>query len=267
MASPMKAPTTRSPHSPPNNRDNLSHNFESPAIAPGFRFLEVIMAQFTIETTYHLPVYRQRTYAAETLVEACRHAVEDDDWDDATKDYESSGSTYVSGAWEGAGSAYRGPALSVPGQFEEIVQRKADQFELMLGMLKILAHVDDLEVSDLPTWLPRARALIAKAEAILAGEADPDPAGATGSAYIVRELSVSRVREQVVAILETDPDLTILSAEAITDADIGEGCVAAAAMVDLAEEIGGAEFRAALISIGKAEQRLANRAEGKANHA
>jgi hypothetical protein len=225
------------------------------------------MTQFTIETTYRLPVYRQRTYDAETLFEACRHAVEDDDWDDAKKDYESPGDTYVSAAWEGADSAYRGPALSVPGQFDELVRRKADQFELMLGMLKILAHADDLQAPDLPTWLPRAHALIAKAEAILAGEADPDPAGATGSAYIVRELSVSRVREQVVAILETDPDLTVLSAQAVTDVDIGEGCVAAAAMVDLAEEIGAAEFRAALISIGKADQRLANRAEGEANHA
>ena len=43
--------------------------------------------------------------------------------------------------------------------------------------------------------------------------------------------------------------------------------MAAAAMIDLAEEIGGAEFRAALISIGKAEQRLANCAEGEAKHA
>jgi hypothetical protein len=227
------------------------------------------MAEFTIETTYRLPVYRQRTYDADTLIAACCHAVEDDDWDDAKKDYESPGDAYVSGAWEGANSAYRGPALSVPGQFDELVRRKADQFELMLGMLKILAHADDLQAPDLPTWLPRARALIAKAEAILAGEPDPDPdpAGATGSAYIVRELSVSRVREQVVAILETDPDLTVLSAEAVTDADIGEGCVAAAAMVDLVEEIGEAEFRAALISIGKAEQRLANCADGEANHA
>jgi hypothetical protein len=227
------------------------------------------MAEFTIETTYRLPVYRQRTYDANTLITACRYAVEDDDWDDAKKDYESPGDAYVSGAWEGENSAYRGPALSVPGQFDELVRRKADQFELMLGMLKILAYADDLQAPDLPAWLPRARAIIANAEAVLAGEPDPepDPAGGTGSAYIVRELTVSRVREQVVAILETDSDLSALSAEAVTDADIGEGCIAAAAMVDLAEEIGGAEFRAALISIGKAEQRMANRAEGEANHA
>jgi hypothetical protein len=219
------------------------------------------MTKFTIETTYHLPVYRQRTYDAETLVEACRLAVEDDDWDDATKDYESSGPTYISGAWEGVDSAYRCPALSVPGQFDEIVQRKADQFELMLGMLKILAHADDLRAPDLPTWLPRARAVIAKAEAILAGEPDPD-SDASGSVYVVYEIAVSRVREQVVAILETDPDLASLSAEAVTDAEIYEASVAAAAMMNLAEAIGAAEFRAALIAIGKAGQRLADDAEG-----
>jgi hypothetical protein len=249
-------------HSLPSSRDNRSHNFESPAIAPGFRFLEVIMAQFTIETTYRLPVFRQRTYEAATLAEACRQAVEDDDWDDATKDYESSGPSYVSGAWNGVSSAYRGPALSVPGQYDEIAQRKADQFEVMLGMLKILAHADDLQAPDLPTWLPRARAIIAKAEAILAGEPDPDPAGAAGSVYVVRELAVSRVREQVAAILETDPDLASFSAEAVTDAEIYEASVAAAAMMNLAEAIGAAEFRAALIAIGKAGRRLADDAEG-----
>jgi hypothetical protein len=138
--------------------------------------LEVIMAKFTVETTYRLPVYRQRTYDAESVTEACRQAVEDDDWDDATNDYECAGETYVTGAWDGAESAYRAPALTVPGQFDEPVQRKADQFEPMLGMLKILAHVDDLQAPNLPAWLPRTRALIAKAEAILAGE--PDPVGA-----------------------------------------------------------------------------------------
>jgi len=227
------------------------------------------MAKFTIETTYRLPVYRQRTHDAATLAEACRHAVEDNDWDDAKKDYDSSGETYVSGAWEGVDSAYRGPALPVPGQFGEAIQRKADHFELMLGMLKILAHVDDLQAPDLPAWLPRARAVIAKAEAILAEEPDPDPdaTGALGSACIVRELAVSRVREQVVAILEADPDLASISADAVTDADIHSACVVAAAAMNLAEAIGAVEFRAALISIGKAERRLASGAEGGSDHA
>ena len=46
------------------------------------------MPRFTIETTYRLPVYRQRTYDAETLEEACRLAFDDDDWSEQKEDYE-----------------------------------------------------------------------------------------------------------------------------------------------------------------------------------
>ena len=218
------------------------------------------MAKFTIEATYRLPLYWQRTYDAETLAEACRRAIEEEDWDAAREDYDNCGATFVSGAWEGIDSAYRGPALSIPGQFAEAVQRQADHFEPTLGMLKILAYADDLRAPDLPTWLPRARALIAKAEAILAGEPDPDPdpdpAGAAGSVYIVRELSVSRVREQVVAIIETDPDMTPLSADAVTDMEIYHACFAVVAEMNLEEQVGSAAFRAGFLAIRAADRRL-----------
>ena len=69
------------------------------------------MPRFTIEATYRLPVYRQRSYEAETLEEACRLAVEDDDWSEQKEDYESSGETYVTGAWPGEDTAYRIAAL------------------------------------------------------------------------------------------------------------------------------------------------------------
>lgn len=36
------------------------------------------MPEYTIEVTYHLPVYRHRTYSADTSAAACRLAVEDD---------------------------------------------------------------------------------------------------------------------------------------------------------------------------------------------
>jgi hypothetical protein len=36
------------------------------------------MALRTIETTYRLPVFRHKTYEAETLAHACRLAIEDD---------------------------------------------------------------------------------------------------------------------------------------------------------------------------------------------
>jgi hypothetical protein len=45
---------------------------------PGLPFLEAIVPTFTIETAYHLPIYRRRVYEAETLDEACRLAIEDD---------------------------------------------------------------------------------------------------------------------------------------------------------------------------------------------
>ena len=59
------------------------------------------MPRFTIETTYRLPVYWQRTYEAKTLEEACRLAIDDDDWSEQKEDYESSGETCVTGAWPG----------------------------------------------------------------------------------------------------------------------------------------------------------------------
>ena len=142
-------------------------------IAAGKKRLEVIMSRFTIETTYRLPVYRQRTYEAETLDQACRLAIEDDDWSEQKEDYDCSGDTYVTGAWPGEDTAHSVTALTVPSQFGEDVQRKADHFETLLGVLKVLAHSAKGEPSDSPFWRQRADAAIAKAKAILAGACDP----------------------------------------------------------------------------------------------
>ena len=128
------------------------------------------MPRFTIETTYRLPVYRQRSYEAETLEEACRLAVIDDDWSEQKEDYESSGETYVTGAWPGEDN--RIAALPLPSQFGEMLQRKADHCETLLGILKVLAHAPEA-----PFWRERADAAIAKAEAILAGAPDAKIAG------------------------------------------------------------------------------------------
>lgn len=118
------------------------------------------MPVFTIETTYHLPIYRHRVYAADTLEQACRLAVQDDDWRFERRDYDSSGEVYVSGAWLGPDMAYRGQALPVPSRFDEAVQRKAQHFAVLLGLLKQIAPDH-----------PAARAAIAQGEAILAGAA------------------------------------------------------------------------------------------------
>ena len=72
------------------------------------------MPLFTIETTYRLPVYRHRTYEAASIDEACRLAVDDDDWSDEKHDHESAGETYVTGIWSGENAAYSGAAQPIP---------------------------------------------------------------------------------------------------------------------------------------------------------
>jgi hypothetical protein len=58
---------------------------------------EFPMPTFAIETTYHLPVCRQRSYDAATVAKACRNAVADDDWSGDRHDYEAAGKAHVSG--------------------------------------------------------------------------------------------------------------------------------------------------------------------------
>lgn len=137
------------------------------------------MPEFTIETTYHLPVFRQRTYEAETPETACRLAIEDNDWSDQKEDYEFSGETYVTGIWQGADAAYRGAFLPVPPHFEEMLQRKARHFEVLLGLLKILAADAEARRRTAPEWLDKAKWAVQRAEAILDGARGPDePSGA-----------------------------------------------------------------------------------------
>ncbi|MCT9000701.1 hypothetical protein [Chelativorans intermedius] len=101
------------------------------------------MPVFTIETTYHLPVYRQRVYEAETLEMACKLALEDEDWQDEETDIDAAGERYVTGAWEGS-EAYSGPAFAIPERFAETVQRKAELFDELLEVLREPARVMDL---------------------------------------------------------------------------------------------------------------------------
>ncbi|MGH6958627.1 MAG: hypothetical protein ACREEW_18330 [Caulobacteraceae bacterium] len=135
------------------------------------------MPTFTIESTYRIPIYRQRSYQADTLAKACRLAIEDDDWEGQKEDYESAGETYVTGAWAGDVQPYSVPALLVPTQFDESLQRKAEHFEVLLGLLKIFAHASEGDPADDLIWRRRANAAIANAEAILAGARDPDSDG------------------------------------------------------------------------------------------
>ena len=135
------------------------------------------MPIFTIEATYRIPIYRQRSYEADTLAGACRLAIEDDDWEGQKEDCETAGETYVTGAWAGDVSPYSVPALPVPSHFGDSLQRKAEHFEVLLGLLKVFAHPPEDALTDEASWRQRAQAAIAKAEAILAGTRDPDGGG------------------------------------------------------------------------------------------
>ena len=135
------------------------------------------MPVFTIETTYRLPVYRQRSYEAENFEAACALAIADEGWDDEKSDVETSGDTYVTGVWDGRNAAYSGTTIPIPSQFGEQVQRKADHFEVLLGLLKVFAHIPDTGPHDDLFWRRRLEGAIAKAEAIHAGAPDPEGSG------------------------------------------------------------------------------------------
>lgn len=135
------------------------------------------MTTFTVESTYRIPIYRQRSYHADRLAEACRLAIEDDDWEGQKEDYESAGETYVTGAWAGDVPAYSVAALPIPSHFGEVLQRKAEHFEVLVDLLKVVALPPDGGLTDQPFWRQRARAAIAKAAAILGGARDPDDEG------------------------------------------------------------------------------------------
>jgi hypothetical protein len=127
------------------------------------------MPTYTVEATYRVPVYRQRTYEAATPDEACRRAIEDDDWSNDKLDYEAAGETYVTGIWLGADAAYSGDTVPVLSHFDATIQRKAAHFEALFGLLKIVVADQVAQRRADAYWLARANAAVAKAEAILAG--------------------------------------------------------------------------------------------------
>lgn len=138
------------------------------------------MSEFTIETTYHLPVYRQRTYTADTPDAACRLAIEDKDWSEQKEDCQSCGETFVTGIWQGADAAYRGPTVQVAPHFEETVQRQARHFEVLLGLLKILLADCEAGRTTAPEWTGKATWAVQRAEAILDDARGPDEPNSAG---------------------------------------------------------------------------------------
>ena len=145
------------------------------------------MPIYTVETTYHLPVYRQRSYVANTPEAACGLAIDDEGWEDV----DTSGETYVTGIWEGEDAAYSGQVVPVPDEFNETVQRKADLFEELVAVLKHPARPMGLSEREFGQWLPRALAVIGKADAILAGAAITDVASLKGKTVAYEEGATS----------------------------------------------------------------------------
>lgn len=132
------------------------------------------MPVYAIETSYHLPIFREVTVEALSLEEACRLALDCDDWSNEKADHECAGETYVSGAWLGP-DAYKGQSLPVPTRFDENILRRANHFSEMLALLKEAARPIR---SGTEPWLLRVEAAIRKAEAILSDAPDPDEAPA-----------------------------------------------------------------------------------------
>lgn len=131
------------------------------------------MSWFVIETTYHLPVYRQRTYEAASIEDACRLAVADEGWEDEESDVDTSGETFVTGICENTERAYEGTARFIPDEFRETIQRKADLFERLVVLLREPVQSEGLSEVDLRRWLPEVQAALAQADAIVGGTVVP----------------------------------------------------------------------------------------------
>ena len=82
--------------------------------------------------------------------------------------------------------------------------------------------------------------------------------GAGNGEHVLLRIREDAVRQQVGQAIETDPTLTRLMAEAISDGDIRTACLGVVERSDLSEERGAAEFSAALAAIRHAEQRRAS---------
>lgn len=182
------------------------------------------------------------------------------DWEGEKLDYECAGETYVTGIWAGADSAYSASAIAVPSHFEETIQRKAAHFELMLGLLKMMVADAVARRASPEGWVERASWAVACGEAIIAGAREPDaPAGLPKPSHVLAWLCETRVRDQIAAILETDPDFDGVSVADVTDDDIHTTSLAVASAADLVHEIGVVEFKAALAALGRASARIRNR--------
>ena len=127
------------------------------------------MGHFVVETAYHLPVSRHLQVDVSSLEEACRLAIDDDNWEDERSDYENAGERYVTGIWTDTDRAYSGRTVPVPERFQETVQRKAEIFDALLALLKEPAQPMGLSHHEFESWRLRALEVITRAESIGGG--------------------------------------------------------------------------------------------------
>lgn len=214
------------------------------------------MPDYTVEVTYHLPVYRQHSYSAETPAQACRLAIEDDIWSDAKEDVDTSGETHVTGIWEGADAAYSGQEIPVPSHFTETVQRKAEHFDILVEILR--AFLNDAQTRRIapPDMQAKAAWAIARAEAIRAGARDPDgPVPWPPVTFTLAVLEEERVRRRIATLLATDRRFVGLTQQSVEGADIQAAFAAVSADAGLWRQVTYHEFQVADAALLAARQR------------
>lgn len=215
------------------------------------------MPEFTIETTYHEPVFRHRAYTAETLEAACRLAVEDEDWGIDNDDHDPSSEVYISGVWKGAGQEAFSNRVPVPSQFEESLQRRARHFEVLLGLLKILFEDAHAARPPSPDWLSKSAWAIARGDAILVGNADPiEPIDPRKPSHVLARLEEDKVRDAIKAVIDIDPGFAGFPIDQITDEDMHSACLNTVAILSLSDDVGNAEFRTAMTALQDVRARL-----------
>jgi hypothetical protein len=113
--------------------DDAPHPSLAPAAEPS------AIRRYTVETTVRRPFYKQNVYEAATPEDACRQALQGDDWEGEQLDDETAGAPYVTGLWIGEDSAYKGPSLPIPINGHASGEHKMHPLDLLLALLKRLA--------------------------------------------------------------------------------------------------------------------------------
>lgn len=123
------------------------------------------MREYTIDTLSTLPVLRRRSYCAWSVDDACRLALADTDWTETAFNAEPPGPASIAAVWAGAAEA--GQAVPVPDDYAVPSWWHGNQFQVAIGLLKIMASDSRADRPTAPYWIDRAFQAIAVAEADL----------------------------------------------------------------------------------------------------